>query len=69
MFLKIGVLKNFAMFTGKHLPWRFFSIGLLACRTATLSKRGSNTGAFLWIAKVAKLKLRSKLTENIATKN
>ena len=26
MFLKIGVLKNFAMFTGKHLCWSLFSI-------------------------------------------
>ena len=40
MFFKIGALKNFVIFTGKHLCWSLF-------RSATLLKRGSNTGAFL----------------------
>ena len=30
MFFKIGVLKNFAMFTGKHLCWSLFLIKLQA---------------------------------------
>ena len=32
MFFKIGVLKNFAMFTGKHLCWSLFLIKLQAFR-------------------------------------
>ena len=31
IFLKIGVLKKFAIFTGKHLCWSLFSIKLQAC--------------------------------------
>ena len=31
MFFKIGVLKNFALFTGKHLCWNFFLIKLQVC--------------------------------------
>ena len=40
MFFKIGVLKNFANVTGKHLCWSFL-------RPATLLERDYNTGAFL----------------------
>ena len=36
MFFKIGVLKNFAIFTGKSLCWSLFLIKLL--------KRNTNTG-------------------------
>ena len=32
MFFKIGVLKNFAMFTGKYLRWSLFLIKLPACK-------------------------------------
>ena len=32
MFFKIGVLKKFAMFTGKHLCWSLFLIKLQAFR-------------------------------------
>ena len=32
MFFKIGVLKNFAMFTGKHLCWSLFLIKMQAFR-------------------------------------
>ena len=56
MSYKIGVLKNFAIFTGRNLCW---SVGLLACKfetllkrawkSETLLKRDSNTGVFLWI--------------------
>ena len=41
-----GVLKNFAIFTGKHLCWSFFLIKLQAYRPAALLKRNSNTGVF-----------------------
>ena len=37
--------KILANFTGKHLRWSLFLIKL---RPATLSKRDSNTGVFLW---------------------
>ena len=43
------VLKKFATFTGKHLCWSHFLIKLLIWRPATLLKRESNTGVFLWI--------------------
>ena len=39
MFLKIGVLKNFVIFTGKHLCWILFLIKLQAFRLVTLLKR------------------------------
>ena len=42
MFFKIGVLKNFANFTGKHLCWSLFLIKLQGWRPSTLSKRDSN---------------------------
>ena len=41
-----GVLKNFAIFTRKHLFWSFFLIKLQAYRPAALLKRNSNTGVF-----------------------
>ena len=44
MFFKIGVLRNFAMFTGKHLCWSLFLIKLQAWRPASLFERDSNTG-------------------------
>ena len=47
MFVKIGVLKNLANFTGKHLCWSLFLIKLQLFKSATLLKRDSNTGDFL----------------------
>ena len=47
LFCKKGVLRNFANFTGKHLCWSLFLIGLQAFRPAALSKRDSNTDVFL----------------------
>ena len=44
MFFKIRVLKNFAIFTGKHLCWSLF---FQSIRPATSLKRDSNTGVFL----------------------
>ena len=49
MFFKIDVLKNFVIFTGKHLCWSYFLIKLQASRPATLFKRDCNTGVLLWI--------------------
>ena len=43
----IGVLKNFAIFTEKHLCCSLFLIKLLVRRPATLLKRDSNTSVFL----------------------
>ena len=54
MSFKVGVLKNFANFTGKHLCWRLFLIKLQAFRPATLLKRDSNTGVFQKICKIFK---------------
>ena len=48
MFFKIGALKNFANFTGKHLRRSSILIALQAFRFASLLKRDSSTGAFLW---------------------
>ena len=41
------VLKNFAIFTGKHLCWSLFFIKLQTFRPSALLKRNSNTGVFL----------------------
>ena len=49
MFFKIDVLKNFVIFTGKHLCWVLFLIKLQVWRSAPLLKRDSNTVIFLWI--------------------
>ena len=37
MFFKIGVLKNFAIFTGKHLRWSLFLIKLQAFRCSPVN--------------------------------
>ena len=47
MFFKIGVLKNFAIFTEKHLRWSLLLIKLKAFRPVTLLKRDSFTGVLL----------------------
>ena len=46
MFFKIDVLKNLAMFTGKHLCQSYFLIQLQGWRTAIVLQRDSNTSAF-----------------------
>ena len=46
---KKDVLKNFAVFTEKHLYMSLFLIKLKAFSTAALSKWDSNTSVFLWI--------------------
>ena len=50
IFFKIGVLKNVAIFTAKHMCWSLFLMKLQAWRAATSSKRDSNTSVFLWAA-------------------
>ena len=47
MFLKIGVLKKFTIFTGEHLCWTLFLIKLPSFSPATLFKRDSQAGVFL----------------------
>ena len=53
MFFKTGVIRNFSLFTGKHLCWSLFLIKLQALQAATLFqpclKRDFNTGVFLRI--------------------
>ena len=44
-----GVLENFAKFTGKRLCWSLFLNKAADWRTATLLRRDSSTGDFLWI--------------------
>ena len=46
--VKKRVLNNFAYFTAKHPCWSLFLTKLQAFRPATLLKRDSNTGVFLW---------------------
>ena len=43
-----SALKNFANFTGKRLYWSLFFKKLRAFRPATLLKRDSYKGVFLW---------------------
>ena len=47
MFFKIGVLKIFVKFTGKHLCWRLFLVKLQFRRSATSLRRYFNTYVFL----------------------
>ena len=47
--IKKDLLKNFIIFTGKHLCWILFLIKLQDWRPTTLLKRDSSTGVFLWI--------------------
>ena len=49
VFCKKGVLANCAMFIGKLMSWSLFLIKFQAFRPATLLRRDSNTGVFLWI--------------------
>ena len=47
MLIRIGILKNFTIFTGKHSCWGLVLIKLN--RPAALLKRDCNTDVFLWI--------------------
>ena len=48
IFFKVGILRNFANFTGKNL-WSHFLIKLQALTPTSLLKRASSAGVFLWI--------------------
>ena len=64
VFCEKGVLKNFAIFTGKHLCCSFFLIMLQGWTPATLLKRDSNNGVFLWILlsfQELRIKIRLKI--------
>ena len=50
MFFKIGVFKNFTIFTGKHLCWSLFL--MMSFRPANLLKRNFNTGVFPLILRI-----------------
>ena len=68
MFFRIGVLKNFTIFTGKHLHWGVFLIKLQTVSLATLLKRDSNTGVFLFLQNTStreRCEICSKLTMKI----
>ena len=49
IFFKIDVLKNYTIFTEKHLCWCLFKIKVQPSRYSTLFKRNSNTAVFLQI--------------------
>ena len=63
MFLKIGVLKNFANFTRKHLDWSIFLIKLQAWNPGTLLKEDFDTSKCFPV-KFAKF-LRALFLKNI----
>ena len=48
MIFKIDVLKDFAIFKGKHLCWSLFLITLQGLKSAASLERDSITGVFLW---------------------
>ena len=48
MFFKIGVLKNFTIFTRKYLCWNLFVIQLQSTSPATILKGNYSTSVFLW---------------------
>ena len=49
VFFKIGVIKNFVNFTGKHLCWSFFLIKFHTFRPETSLRRDSNIDVFLCV--------------------
>ena len=54
MFFKIGCIKNFATFTGKHLCWSLFLIKLQVERSAKFFKIDSHTGVSSGSCKIFK---------------
>ena len=54
MLFKIDVIRSFGTFTVKHLCRSLFLIKLHVWRPATLLKRNSSTGAFLWNCEIFK---------------
>ena len=66
MFFKITVLKNFKIFTGKHLCWSLFLIKFQSWWPATLLKRNSNTGVFCEYCKILKISSFSRTPMKVA---
>ena len=62
VFYKKAVLKNFAIFTGKHMCWNLFLIKLQAIRLTSLLKRDSNIRYFP--VNIVKF-LRAPIFENV----
>ena len=60
-----GVLKIFAVFTGKRLYWSLFLKKLQAFRPATLLKRDSYAGVFLWNLRNSEEHLFRKTSERL----
>ena len=52
MFFKIGSIKNFTIFTAKHLSWGLFLIKLQVWRSANFLKTDYNTGASCGYCKI-----------------
>ena len=52
--VKIGVLRNFSKFTGKHLCQSLFFNTVADLRTVTLLKKDFSTVVFLWILQISK---------------
>ena len=62
--MRKAVFKYFAIFAGKRLCWSLFLTKLQALKAATLLKRYSNTGVFLWILRNFKEHLFGKTFTN-----
>ena len=56
MFFKIGVLKNFAIFRGRHLCWSLFLIKLQACNFPVNTAKSFKNSFLHKARKVAALK-------------
>ena len=63
MFVKIDVLKNFAIFTGKHFCWTLFLIQLQAFRSSFIQKRLQHVCFPLNIAKLLRSAFLEKTTD------
>ena len=48
MFYKTAILKNFVIFTGKHLCWGLLFIKVATFRSLTVLKRDFNTDGEYW---------------------
>ena len=54
IFFKVGIIKNFAIFAGKHLCWDLFLIKLRVYRSAKFSKIDSSTSVCCGYCKIFK---------------
>ena len=68
MFFKIGVLKNIAIFTRKHLCWRLFLIKLHTSRPVTLLKGVSSTVGLANIARFLRTPILKNTCERLLLK-